>query len=129
MKNNKGQIKETSKAAKIAIYIVLIILAITIIVPVFWVFMASIKENQEFYRSPWAVPAGIHLQNFADAWQKANMGSYMLNSVIVTAVAILLLIIIALPAAYVLARFKFKTSKFWNILFMAGLFILSLIHI
>lgn len=51
------------------------------------------------------------------------MGSYMLNSIIVTALAITLLIVIALPAAYVLARFKFRSSKFWNVMFMAGLFI------
>lgn len=123
MKDNKTAIKETSKWAKALIYLVLILLAVTIVVPVLWVFMASIKENQEFYRSPWAFPAGIHLQNFADAWQKANMGSYMLNSVIVTAIALALLIVVSLPAAYVLARFKFKTGRFWNVLFMAGLFI------
>ena len=119
----KRNINETSKFAKFLIYIPLVLLTIMIVVPVFWVFMASIKENSEFYRSPWALPKGIHFQNFVDAWQSANMGSYMLNSVIVTAIALLILIIVALPAAYVLARFKFKTSKFWNILFMAGLFI------
>ena len=54
---------------------------------------------------------------------KGKRGSFMLNSVIVTALAILLLIVISLPAAYVLARFKFRSSKFWNVLFMAGLFI------
>ena len=122
-RKSKGTIHETSKLAKFFIYIPLVLLTITIIVPVFWVFMASIKENSEFYRNPWALPAGVYFQNFVDAWESANMGSYMLNSVIVTAVAIFLLVIIALPASYVLARFKFKTSKFWNVLFMAGLFI------
>lgn len=122
-RKHKGNINETSKLAKFFIYIPLVLLAITIIVPVFWVFMASIKENAEFYRNPWALPKGIHLQNFVDAWESANMGSYMLNSLIVTALALFILIIVALPASYVLARFKFKTSKFWNVLFMAGLFI------
>lgn len=122
-KQSKGAIKETSKFAKFFIYIPLVLLTITIIVPVAWVFMASIKENSEFYRSPWALPAGIHFQNFIDAWQSANMGSYMLNSVIVTVIGIFLLVVISLPASYVLARFKFKSGKFWNILFMAGLFI------
>lgn len=122
-RKNKGAIRETSGLAKFFIYIPLVLLSITIIVPVFWVFMASIKENSEFYRSPWALPEGIHLQNFVDAWESANMASYMLNSVFVTVVGIFLLVIIALPASYVLARFKFKTSKFWNVLFMAGLFI------
>ena len=109
--------------AKVLIYLVLALLAVTIIVPVAWVFVASVKENSEFYGSPWTLPQGFHFQNFIDAWETANMGSYMLNSVFVTVVAIFLLVIIALPASYVLARFKFKSSKFWNVLFMAGLFI------
>lgn len=122
-KKNKGAISETSRFAKFLIYIPLVLLSVTIIVPVFWVFMASIKENVEFYRNPWALPQGFYFQNFVDAWESANMASYMLNSVIVTVVALFLLIIIALPASYVLSRFKFKSSKFWNVLFMAGLFI------
>lgn len=122
-KRNKGSIRETSVISKIMIYIPLILLTITIVVPVFWVFMASIKENVEFYRNPWALPAGVYLQNFVDAWQKADMGSYMMNSVIVTGLALVILIVVALPASYVLSRFKFKTKAFWNILFMAGLFI------
>lgn len=125
MSKNMGdnQIKETSKFAKVFIYLILILLAISIIVPVLWVFMASLKENQQFYGNPWELPNGLHFENFVSAWKEANMGSYMLNSVVVTVLAIILLIVIALPAAYVLARFKFKGNKFWNIMFMGGLFI------
>lgn len=123
-KNTTGtNIKPTSKFAKVIIYVLLALLAISIIIPVVWVFMASLKENQQFYESPWALPNGLHFENFVAAWQQANMGHFMLNSVIVTILAITLLIVIALPAAYVLARFKFKGNKFWNVMFMAGLFI------
>lgn len=108
---------------KIFIYVALITLAVMIIVPVAWVFMASIKENSEFYGNPWALPLGVHLQNFADAWNKARMGEYMLNSVVVTALALVLLLVIALPAAYALSRFRFRGRKFLNVAFMAGLFI------
>ena len=108
---------------KVFIYAVLILLAVTIIVPVGWVFLASIKENSEFYGNPWTMPKGVYFQNFIDAFEEAKMGDYMLNSVIVTVVALLLLLVIALPAAYVLARYKFKGSKLCNIMFMAGLFI------
>lgn len=117
------RLQGSPKLVKFFIYLVLALLAVTIIVPVAWVFVASIKENSEFYGSPWVLPKGIHYQNFIDAWQKADMGSYMLNSVIVTALALALLIIVALPAAYVLARFKFLGRGFWNTMFMAGLFI------
>ena len=108
---------------KVFVYVALITLAVIILVPVAWVFMASVKQNSEFYGNPWALPAGLYWQNFVDAWQSASMGSYMLNSVFVTVVALGLLLIIALPAAYCLARFNFRGGKFLNTAFMAGLFI------
>lgn len=111
------------KFYKAFIYVALAIMAVLIIVPVAWVFVASIKENAEFYGNPWAMPLGFHWQNFVDAWQKANMGQYMLNSAIVTALGIGFLLVVALPAAYVLARYKFRGSKVWNVMFMGGLFI------
>ena len=115
--------KSGGRLYKFFIYFVLCMLAISIVVPVAWVFMASIKENKEFYGNPWTLPAGFYWQNFVDAWNKASMGEYMINSVIVTALAIVLLLVIALPAAYCLSRFEFKGKKFLNTAFMAGLFI------
>lgn len=108
---------------RLFIYVVLIALAVSIIVPVAWVFMASIKQNSEFYGNPWTLPAVFYFQNFVDAWTKARMGEYMLNSVIVTALALIFLLILALPAAYVLSRFKFVGRKILNVAYMAGLFI------
>lgn len=108
---------------KVFIYFCMIALAVTIIIPVAWVFLASIKENREFYGNPWALPLGFYFENFINAWNKASMGQYMLNSVIVTALALGLLLVLALPASYCLARFKFKGRNFLNSCFMAGLFI------
>ena len=111
------------RLSKIVIYIALISLAISIIVPLFWVFTASIKENSEFYGNPWSLPKGFHWQNFSDAIQRAKMGEYFLNSVLVTFLALAILILVSVPAAYVLARHDFKGKKLFNILFMGGLFI------
>ena len=116
--------KHTStKVYKAFIYVVLIALAVTILVPVAWVFMASIKQNSEFYGNPWALPLGFYWQNFVDAWNTARMGEYMLNSVFVTILALLILLVVALPAAYCLSRFHFRGRRFFNLAFMGGLFI------
>ena len=108
---------------KTFVYLVLGLLAVLILVPVAWVFMASIKENAEFYTNPWNLPKGFYFQNFVEAWKTAKMGEYMLNSVVVTAVSLALLLVVALPAAYCLSRFKFFGQKFLSTAFMAGLFI------
>ena len=108
---------------KLFIYVALITLAISIIIPVAWVFLASIKENSEFYGNPWTMPKGIYFQNFIDAFEKAKMGENFMNSVLVTALALAILLVVALPAAYVLARYRFRGSKLINVMFMGGLFI------
>ena len=113
----------SSKLYKIFIYAALFALAISIVIPVGWVFLASIKENSEFYGAPWTLPKGFYVQNFIDAFEKAQMGEYFLNSILVTALALILLLVVALPAAYVLARYRFFGSKLINIMFMGGLFI------
>ena len=113
----------TNKLYKLFIYVALLTLAISIVVPVGWVFLASIKENSEFYGNPWTMPKGFYFQNFIDAFEKAQMGEYFLNSILVTALAIGILLVVALPAAYVLARYRFFGSKLFNIMFMGGLFI------
>ncbi len=122
MKNGKtGKI-----ISKILVYIALLTLAISVIIPVGWVFMASFKRNSEFIGadvSPWALPKQLFYQNFIVAFKDANMGTFFFNSVIVTALAMILLLVLALPASYVLARFNFRGKKLLNGGYMAGLFI------
>ena len=117
------EINRAERLYKIFIYLVLGILAVLILVPVLWVMVASVKETVEHYGSPWALPTHLHWQNFADAWTKANMGGYMLHSVTVTGLALVIMLVVALPASYCLARFKFVGNKLLNTCFMAGLFI------
>lgn len=57
---------------------------------------------------------GIYWQNFVNAWTEANMGDYLLNSVVVTAMALALLLIISIPCAYILARMEFRGSSLYR---------------
>lgn len=127
MKNIKDTKSNNTKSIyKIFIYIALITLAVSIIVPVAWVFMASLKSNAEFVGkdiNPFAFPKKLIWENFSIAFGKAKMGEYLLNSVIVTVLALTILLLVALPASYCLARFEFKGKKFLSAGFMAGLFV------
>ena len=116
--------KEGFKLYRIFVYVALITLAITIIVPLLWLFLASLKSELELVSgNPFDLPAQLLWSNFSDAFAKAKMGDYLLNTIIVTALSLIILLVVALPASYVLARFKFLGKKFFNGLFMAGLFI------
>ena len=109
---------------KIFVYVALITLAISIIVPIAWVFLASLKSQLELVSgNPFDLPKQMLWSNFADAFVKARMGDYLINTIIVTALSLVILLVVALPASYVLARFDFAGKKFFNGLFMAGLFV------
>ena len=122
----KKQNPATKALFKAIVYIALIVMTISIIIPVAWVFMASFKRNAEFIgkgTNPWALPEQLQWQNYVTAFVDAEMGKFFLNSVIVTALSLVILLVIALPAAYALSRFDFKGKKVLNIAFMAGLFV------
>ena len=109
---------------KILIYVVLAILAILIIVPLAWTVMSSLKTNNDFIRNPVGLPTeGLQWENYVNAWTKAKMGDFFLNSIIVTLLGLALLLVMALPASYCLARFKFPLRGVINTAFMGGLFV------
>lgn len=120
---NNQRPRSSDRLFKAFIYIALLALAISIFIPVLWVFMASIKENSEFYGNAWSIPAGIAWHNFADAWSKARMGEYFLNSVITTGLALIFLLLTAIPCSYALARMHFRGRKLLDLLLRAGLFV------
>ena len=122
----KKQNPATKALFKAIVYIALIVMTISIIIPVAWVFMASFKRNAEFIgkgTNPWTLPEQLQWQNFVTAFVDAEMGKFFLNSVIITALSLVILLVIALPAAYALSRFNFRGKKVLNIAFMAGLFV------
>src|SRR5699024_3015519 len=83
-------------------YVALIALAISIMIPVAWIFLASIKENVEFYENPWSLPAGFHYQNFMEDLVEVGMWSCLGNSFIVSVVLFSVLLIFYLFEFFVI---------------------------
>lgn len=112
------------KPYRFVIYLVLILFALSIIVPILWVFMASVKTELELMSgNPFIPPENLIWENYTNAWNNARMGDYLFSSFLVTGLALVLLLVMALPCAYALARFNFKGRKLLTTLFMAGLFV------
>ena len=98
-------------------------IALLILVPVGWVLLASLKGRDEFFGSPWTLPDGLHLRNYADAFGAAHMGRYFATSVLVTLLGLALVLVVAVPAAYVIARYEFRGRSLVELALLAGLFV------
>lgn len=109
--------KKTNSLYWLFLYVCLVTLAVSIIVPVMWVFMSSLKVNSEFQGNPWALSSAMQWNNYARAWTEAKMGEYFFNSAFTTALGLIILLSVSVPCAYVLSRMEFRGREFWTKLF------------
>lgn len=90
----------------------------------FYVFLTvALKTPAELARSPLALPSDPALANFTEAWQRGDLGTAMVNSVVVTSLSVVLLVACGSLAAYVLARRGTRLSYGTYLLFLLGLMI------
>jgi ABC-type glycerol-3-phosphate transport system permease component len=87
-----------------------------------WAFMLSLKSEQEFYATkPWSIPLHPSFHSYHVAWSIGQFGSFFLNSVIVTGVAVVASVCFAALASYVLGRIEFPGRSLLTGLFLSGL--------
>jgi raffinose/stachyose/melibiose transport system permease protein len=103
---------------------VLIGVAIIQLLPLVWLLLFSLKDNQEVFNlPPLALPTDPKWENYAKVWTEGNIGLYFLNSVIVTGSAVILTVLLASFVTFALTRMRWKLSKLVLGLFMVGLMI------
>ena len=105
------------------IRILMILFTVIFLYPLFWNLMSAFKTNAEYLTDPYALPAALNLDNFVAAWQKANIAAYFGNSIFVTVLSTVLLLLLVIPISYVLARYRFVGSRLISTVYMACIFL------
>ena len=93
---------------------VLIINSLIVLLPVFFLINSSLRESNEFARTPFALARDSFWENYQRVWSEGEFGSYFINSLIITGGSLILILILALGAGFVLGRYSFKGN---NIIF------------
>jgi len=111
---------------RIAVYALLIGLALIFLVPLFWMLSTSLKPKAQLFSAQiYWIPKTITLKNYTDLLsnQSTPVGRWFLNSLgVATAVTVLTLIVDSL-AAYAYARMDFPGRKALFALLLATLFL------
>lgn len=102
-------------------HMALLVWAVTVILPILWTFLASFKTNTEIFSGALTLPSNFRLDAWGRAWDKAHIGQYTLNSVIVVTFSTAGTMLFGSMAAYVLARYKFVGNRIIYFLFVGGL--------
>lgn len=112
-----------NKIGKWLLYLFLGIVAVVQVFPILWLFLFSMKDNQEIFSgSPFSLPTEFRWENYLKVWD-GGIGVYFWNSVWITAVAIILTVFLASMATFAITRMRWKLSGLVLGLFMVGLMI------
>lgn len=108
-----ASVESQAPAARVITYALLILWALVVLVPLYWVLITSFKGAGEVDNGPFYIPF-VDFTPSLDAWdfmllQNYTLGPY-LNSVVVALVSTMLAVLIGSLAAYSLVRIRFQVK-------------------
>lgn len=110
---NIQRVSSTQKVMQVLVkfvtYAFLILMALIVLFPFYWMIISSLKELAEYRLNvPTFWPQKIMFSNYIEAFTTANLGTLFINTMIVGVVSTLLSLIITVLSAFAFARLEFK---------------------
>lgn len=110
-------------AGKIVVGVFLAVMVVFTVYPVVYTLLGSVKSNVELQTGGTFFPTEWHFGNYVEAFEKAQFMKYTWNSVILSALTMLLSLITSSMAGYVIARHDFKGKKLLMAAYLSVMFI------
>ncbi|CAI6080565.1 Diacetylchitobiose uptake system permease protein NgcG [Paenibacillus sp. JJ-100] len=112
------------KLGYVLLYVLLSLVAVLQILPLVWLLLFSLKNNQEvFDMAPFALPATPRWENYVKVWTEGNISLYFFNSVWITVVSVVFTVLFASLVTFAITRMRWKGRSLVLGLFMVGLMI------
>ena len=98
------------------------VMAAVILLPMLWILISGFKTNNEIFTNTFALPETWRISNYIMAW-KYGLGSYFINSILVTTTSTIVTLVVSLLASYALthSRFQFKMKNVMLVFIISGL--------
>lgn len=97
--------------------------ALLLVIPMYYLLVSAFKSNTEIFSNPFGLPRSWEFDNFAIAWDRIDLGSALVSSAAITIGAEVLTLLLAIPAAYGLARSEGRLGVAMERIFALGFLI------
>ncbi|MBB6733144.1 carbohydrate ABC transporter permease [Cohnella zeiphila] len=106
------------------VYLLIAVLVVTQLYPLVWLLLYSVKTNDEILSGKFfALPESWKWTNYREAYTGGHYIKYLGNSVLVTGVTMLCVILLSAMVAYAITRFKFRYGPAVMLVFLVGMMI------
>ncbi|HCZ05545.1 MAG: multiple sugar transport system permease protein [Thermotogota bacterium] len=104
--------KTKKKWINISILVVLLLGAVVMVFPFYYMFITSLKQAAYVFTvPPQLIPKPATFENYIFVWKEANFGRYFLNSVTITVPGVALNVFLSALTAYGFARYDFPLKE------------------
>jgi multiple sugar transport system permease protein len=93
---------------KIIYYTLLVLLALVILFPIYYMIIISLKLPRDIYRTPSLLPINATLQNYVDLFTKEGFLINIRNSLVVASLSTFVSVFFSCLASYSLVRLKYR---------------------
>ena len=96
------------RSGRVLLYMVMIVAAAGIMLPFAWMVISSLKMNNQVFTAPvqW-IPDPVQWRNYVDIWAKADMITWVRNTLVVSVAVTFLQVLTGSFAAYGFAKMRF----------------------
>lgn len=123
-RREKEEERTTQTKGNPVIQILMTIVALIYLFPLYVIVNYSFKTKKELYlESPLALPNSFNIDNYVKAFDKLNMKATFFNTLMYTAISVLILALLCGTTAWAIARCKRKLFKFFYVYFIIGILI------
>lgn len=102
-------------------YLVLVVVAATMLFPILWVAMNAFRDNTQIYGNPFALPHPFVMANFPHALEGIRLAVTLSNSLIYSIVTVSITLVLGSMTAFYLA--KFTRGNLLYLYFILGIMI------
>lgn len=115
--------KKKTRVMNIIVYTFLVIGALYTLFPLLMALMNSFKTNGELLSNVMSFPQSFHIENYTRTFQKMKYFRSLINTVVLAAVSVTMMILFSALAGWKLCRTKTKLSKIIFSLFVFSMLI------
>jgi multiple sugar transport system permease protein len=118
---SRGAARVISRAL---MYFILLVAALLAVLPFYWTVVGSLMTPVELYSQiPHLWPAHPDFGSYTRIFELVPMGRYFFNSILTSAVTMVVATLVSSAAGYTFAQLRFIGSRFWFILILATLMV------
>lgn len=111
------------KIQQIVKYLILALFFMFMAFPLIWLTYSSLKPMQEIYDNVFALPKTINLSNYIHIWSSKSFPRYYINSLFVSVISTLGIVLLSSMAGFIFARVRFKGREALFFFLLAGMMI------